>query len=533
MDVEIENPKPEGAGELSASPQEQPRPGFSASSNDRWWRIADFGVFGLWIAVVGFILSYHEKWADEAQVWLIARDLNLPTIWFHELRYNGTPGLWHTILWVAQHWFHAPYAAMGVIGMVCAAGGVAFILWKSPFPRPLNYLLVFSYFIVYQYAVIARSYNLLPLLLFGTAYLYRDRSRPARMTMALILLANVASQGTLLAAALGSCYLIEALKEWRGLNETVRRIYPFCIAATILNFLFVFFIVKRTPDVAVVLNPHDLGAVLHETNNVVTYAFFDLPLASFLFLALTGAWCARRKQLLPLILSVIPVLGFLVAVYGRAHHQGIVFLAVIAGLWIAWPSEAEKQNFSSIDRMSLHAMSGLLACLFCVNIWDAAVAMKNDYHYPYSGSDDAATYLKQVGADKSTIFGYTYGMAAVQALFDRNILANIPTTYYHEGLPLGAEHVDFRELKARRPEYLVIFSHAPDVDLKTIARPLTDLGYDLVHFSDGYVFYKRYVIFSASYFIYRYTGPAIGQARPQFDGGSTSKVGRPGWNGGS
>jgi len=56
-------------------------------------RIGDFGVLGLWIAVVSFTIGYHEKWADEAQAWLIARDLDLRTIWFHELRYEGTPVL--------------------------------------------------------------------------------------------------------------------------------------------------------------------------------------------------------------------------------------------------------------------------------------------------------------------------------------------------------------------------------------------------------------------------------------------------------
>src|ERR1700757_4394308 len=83
----------------------------------RWWRIADFGVFAAWIGVVAFTLQYHEKWADEAQAWLIARDLDLKTIWFHELRYEGSPGLWHTILWAGQHVFHAGYGAIGYIGL--------------------------------------------------------------------------------------------------------------------------------------------------------------------------------------------------------------------------------------------------------------------------------------------------------------------------------------------------------------------------------------------------------------------------------
>ena len=83
-----------------------------------WWRIADFCVLSLWIAVTGFTLTYHEKWADEAQAWLIARDLSLPRIFFYELRYEGSPGLWHLILWIAQHVFHAPYAALGPLGLL-------------------------------------------------------------------------------------------------------------------------------------------------------------------------------------------------------------------------------------------------------------------------------------------------------------------------------------------------------------------------------------------------------------------------------
>ena len=68
---------------------------------------------------------YNEEWT--AAAWLIARDLDLRSIWFHELRYEGSPGLWHTILWVAQHVFHARYDALGFIGMAGATAGVALV----------------------------------------------------------------------------------------------------------------------------------------------------------------------------------------------------------------------------------------------------------------------------------------------------------------------------------------------------------------------------------------------------------------------
>src|ERR1700758_2748549 len=89
-----------------------------------WWKRGDGAVLLAYACVTLWVMRYHEKWADEAQAWLIARDLDLRTIWFHELRYEGSPGLWHTILWIAQHIFHAPYGALGYIGMAGAAAGV-------------------------------------------------------------------------------------------------------------------------------------------------------------------------------------------------------------------------------------------------------------------------------------------------------------------------------------------------------------------------------------------------------------------------
>ena len=128
-----------------------------------WEKIGNAIVLLVYSGVVLFTVRYHEKWADEAQAWLIARDLDLKTIWFHELRYEGSPGLWHTILWVAQRVFHAPYDAISYIGVAFAIAGVAVLIFKAPFPWFIRWPLAFTYFLIYQYAVIARPYTLLPL----------------------------------------------------------------------------------------------------------------------------------------------------------------------------------------------------------------------------------------------------------------------------------------------------------------------------------------------------------------------------------
>src|SRR5580700_1374589 len=51
-----------------------------------------------YVLVMAFIVPRHEPWADEAQSWLLARDASSAQLWGHLLHYEGTPGLWQTLL---------------------------------------------------------------------------------------------------------------------------------------------------------------------------------------------------------------------------------------------------------------------------------------------------------------------------------------------------------------------------------------------------------------------------------------------------
>jgi hypothetical protein len=52
-------------------------------------------IFSAILAIVG---PHHEPWFD-AQAWLIARDATLWDLLAHRVRYEGSPGLWHLLLW--------------------------------------------------------------------------------------------------------------------------------------------------------------------------------------------------------------------------------------------------------------------------------------------------------------------------------------------------------------------------------------------------------------------------------------------------
>ncbi len=481
----------------------------------RFWRhTPELLVLAAWTSVVGFTLNYHEKWADEAQAWLLARDLDLYTLWFKELRYEGSPGLWHTILWVAQHVFHAPYGAIGIIGMVCALAGTAVMLFKAPFPRPLRWLLAFTYFMVYQYAVIARPYTLLPLLAFIAAGLFRDRKRPERMTLVLILMSLLTVHGILIAAGIGCAYLVEAIIGWKSLDETLRRRYLFCLGAMLITFFFLVVILKPTPDIEEFVIKKD-PAKYHITETsklvrleaVVSGGLMDYAFPSGLFLLFSTVWCFMRRRLLAFAIPTALLIILYTQLHGFAHHHGTVFLSAIVGLWIAWPTEEERQEFTARERSATQGMIAFLVLLFGINIYDAAVAIRNDYRYPYSGAQDAANYLKFIGAVGKPIFGYMYGVAGVQAYFDHNILSNMPTTYYHHGTPLHGRFLNVNEILGSKPEYLIIHSLYPDLEYGRINGVLNSNGYELAHFSDGYLFFKQAVYERQTYFIYRRSAP--------------------------
>ena len=86
---------------------------------------------------------------------------------------KATPVFGTRFWWISIHWFQAGYPALGWIGFACAASGAAVLIFLAPFPRPLRYLIAFSFYFLYQYAVVSRSYNLLPLLAFLAAWFYR------------------------------------------------------------------------------------------------------------------------------------------------------------------------------------------------------------------------------------------------------------------------------------------------------------------------------------------------------------------------
>jgi len=371
-------------------------------------------------------ITHHEPFHDEAQAWLMSRDLGYRYLVFHQLAYEGNPPLWPTILWVANHWFHLPYQSIGWIAGMCAIAGCWFFARYSPFPAVIRILLPFTYFIAFQFAIVARPYVLLPLFAFAAAHFFHDAdSHPWRFVVAVSALALLCGHGVMLAVGLVASRVWYAFRKWDGVPLQARK---GMIGAAIVFGIVIAFValVNWPPADRTFLNtgldrPASAGDVLP---GFISVAFFGSPIPSMAFLVVVGAFCANRRRFLPFALPMAFTLAFFVKVYGNVWHGGALTLIAFAALWMAWPCQerADPKLDSGLKALVLVG----LAVLFAVHIYWTARTLALDYSGAYSGSLDAAKYLRSVGADASSTCGFDYESVAVQAYFPKSIFSNFP-----------------------------------------------------------------------------------------------------------
>lgn len=482
-EVEIEGPRYAHAGPVLLDAGEDTGQAPIPMSRPRRWGWLETAVLAGYAAVVAAGIAWHEPWADEAQAWLLGRDNSWWNLIMHRIRYEGSPGLWHTIMWLLAR-MHVGYAGMHwVSGLIALAGIAAFLLW-APFPPILKILFPFGFWLAYQDAVVARSYVVFAVLAFPAAALLRratvtglTRGKLFGLAILLGLMANVSVHGFV--ASLG--FALAAVALWRRQSRTA----PIRIAlpAALLCCFWIFVVVTVFPpsDVdfpagrnlqlsaqkiwaslgsktakAELLEEKMRGAEPRpgELPMLTGHAFqktpgearwhkiarilslITYPVSNFRFLALAACilviaqaivFRPARGQLgwIGLMPWVLMVLVF-TWMYLAPRHAGMLWEAFLAALWLTWPAEPIASGHAVwLRRLTIAAL--VLVALNQVqwtlhSTWD-------DIHKPYAGDEETANWLKANAAGKR-VAGFAYHSVGITAWFDRPIYFNQPTTYW-------------------------------------------------------------------------------------------------------
>ena len=383
----------------------------------------------IYATVVAFAIPYHEPWVDEAQSWQLARSVSLVTMFRKYLRYEGSPGLWHVLLWVLSR-AHISYAGMHWISGAIAIAGAWILVLKAPFPRYLKLSLPFTYFLLFQYAVVARNYVFVPLILFLIASRWKRGS--VAITVLLGLLANATLHAAVISGGLAVVYAIERIADGSFKRPAKRRELLFC--AVILLCFYAFAVWTTWP-------PRDhliVARVQGESRSFVIFFIISLvrgvcqpwPLSILFWIAIGLCFAARRR-----LLYLLPVLFFACFCgtgYATWWHVGLVIPLVICLLWITWPEPgARVSGYEVMGRAAMVVMVGTQI------LWSVYV-LAYDHTHAYSPDLAAYKFLQPFVHEKDKIavtyvdepWIHSYEAVGILPYFDHNIYMNLPNAFW-------------------------------------------------------------------------------------------------------
>jgi hypothetical protein len=119
------------------------------------------------LAVAGSAMATHELWRDEAQPWLVALHSRSLLELFRQIKYEGHPGLWYTLLYLVTRVTPSP-VAMQLLHLAIGGAAVWIVARYAPFTVLQRVLFAFGYFPLYEYTVVSRDYGLGMLVLLAT-----------------------------------------------------------------------------------------------------------------------------------------------------------------------------------------------------------------------------------------------------------------------------------------------------------------------------------------------------------------------------
>ena len=121
------------------------------------------------------MVFHHEIWADEAQAWLIAKNLSIFDFsLFKHLVNEGHPPFFYLLIMPFAK-LNTSIIFMQILCWFCSVVSVFLLLKKSPFNNFCKFSIVISGGFLYFFPVIARSYSMIPLLIFIAAILYKKQ----------------------------------------------------------------------------------------------------------------------------------------------------------------------------------------------------------------------------------------------------------------------------------------------------------------------------------------------------------------------
>jgi len=369
-------------------------------------------------AIVTFIITvvFHEKWRDEAQAWLIARDIDIIGI-IKQMAYEGHPPLWHFILMpFAKMGF--PYMTISIIswGIMCLSGWL--LLSKSPFKKVTQVLILLSYPFLYLYPVIARSYCLIPLAVELIAIYYpQRREKKIKYALSILLLAYT---HVLMLGLVGILYLIFFLEQIfytkKTKEEKKKLIISIIITFIGIGCLFLMLVSSITTNTELQEQVGISNIIKYKIKILFTQINIELfgniaysfGFKVFYITAIIGLIIIEgRKNIQNVIIGLVSIVWQIfiyLFIYATSTQKANLILLI--GIFIAWITLQERKEKEDIIQKPImqslqNAIVTVSLMILILNCMNSISKIKEEIQKDYSGSKSIAKYIEENIEDNS------------------------------------------------------------------------------------------------------------------------------------
>ncbi len=433
------------------------------------------GLTFLFLAVGAFTASHHEMWRDEIQAWLLARDSTSVFNLFAHLKYEGHPGLWHLCLMPLSRITHSP-VIMQMLHLLITGITVYLFVRYSPFNWFQKFLFCFGYFVLYEYAIVARNYALGLLLITVFCVLFRERyKRFIWVGCLLFLLAHTSVHALIVTIGIGTalcCEYVLGGRFLKPLNEdiaTIENKKSIWIGFALIGIGITTAVLQLNP-------PPDTGFAVawnfnydpKRVNNIVkliaraylpvtrpvfgfwgsnlltTYPIFQaiqIPLCYFFMLFSVLLFLKRPTALLIYLIGTFGLLTFFYVKYhGSIRHHGFLFLTLLMCCWIYRDSPAinfgktaQDNTGSVVSRVLNVAGTVVLTLLLICHAIGGVIATQMEHRHIFSYGKLTAEYIKSQGMQDHLIVGeIDFAASTVVGYLQK------PQIYYPRGSRYGS-----------------------------------------------------------------------------------------------
>lgn len=362
-----------------------------------------------------FFVLHHEIWADEAQVWLIVKNLSIPEMLKHLVN-EGHPCFFYLLVYPLAKLNFSIFSMQILCWLSCAAS-VFLLLTFSPFNRFSKTAIILSSGFFYFLPVVARSYSVLPLLVFAAAILYqkaKEKPNLYAIPYALILafISNTHVIMFVFVFLLG-CYFVydNFVKEKNISKQTV----SFCVIvgiallAVVLQLLGTFSsnaaigfsvdnIFVETFKTLSIFFLNSVGLVYKSVYNPIQFT----PIAIIGAIAMFCLFCLCLVQLAMnnkrMFFLAFCSIGFQFFIYICSYkamlYQTRIFGAYLILIFCFWTVCSQTEIQKNLKLFSKKALNIVLGIFFAMTIVCGIHAALLDVFYNYSSAGETAEFLK-------------------------------------------------------------------------------------------------------------------------------------------